>query len=173
MQKIYEHYYIFVSRRCFTRESVFKTPDELQYHIEFAYYGPGIGRKDICVHCAAANCTKDAESCKKFKIVLLVCKQCIERKIFRNEIRLKHERHIVFYAEVLLYLSLTFIPVLRGFDIFNIQCTVLFNGFVFNFGWIVFISVKTTLVRRDCVFNIKVRCRCSVQILVDTESIIW
>lgn len=130
-----------------------------------------VKHRDICAHC-----TKDAESCKKFKIVLPVCKQCIERKLFRNEIRLKHERHIVFYAEVLLYLSLTFIPVLRGFDIFNIQCTVLFNGFVFNFGWIVFISVKTTLVSRDFVYLISKLDAdvhwLTVQILVDTESII-
>lgn len=31
-------------------------------HIEFAYYGSDVGRKDISVHCASTNCSsKDPE----------------------------------------------------------------------------------------------------------------
>lgn len=58
-------------------------------HIEFAYYGSDVGRKDISVHCASTNCSsKDPELhvLKNYKFVLPVCQQCIDvRKIPQNE----------------------------------------------------------------------------------------
>ncbi|XP_076111455.1 uncharacterized protein LOC143079761 [Mytilus galloprovincialis] len=49
-------------------------------HIEFAYYGSSVGRLDLCAQCVSPDTTKDPELLKKFKIVLPVCKACIDRK---------------------------------------------------------------------------------------------
>jgi hypothetical protein len=51
-------------------------------HIEFAYYGSNIGRQDLCAHCAKTESTKDDELMKKFKVVLPVCKECMDKKLF-------------------------------------------------------------------------------------------
>ncbi|VDI28053.1 Hypothetical predicted protein [Mytilus galloprovincialis] len=49
-------------------------------HIEFAYYGSSVGRLYLCVQCPSPDTTTDPELLKKFKIVLPVCKACIDRK---------------------------------------------------------------------------------------------
>lgn len=49
-------------------------------HIEFAFYASNIGRVDLCAYCASPETNKDQELLKKFKVVLPVCGECIQRK---------------------------------------------------------------------------------------------
>ncbi|XP_050406044.2 uncharacterized protein LOC126821627 [Patella vulgata] len=47
-------------------------------NIEFPYYSSGIGRSDLCCHCAKEGAERDKALCNSYKIVLPVCKECLE-----------------------------------------------------------------------------------------------
>ena len=50
-----------------------------QSPVEFPYYASGVGRPNICAHCASEGAERDRETLKHYKIVLPVCQACIAR----------------------------------------------------------------------------------------------